>query len=203
MSNSTYPVFTTAAVRDASIPFLHPSQGDTCVISTGTDAGLYTYAGPITGWCPPWNQPWGEQVYLERTTNIQVGDFVESPADVGLSVYFSPTLNRKYVARFKGTFLTDLVNDAIDVKITLQSDEGADYMITTCISRGDAFGLGTKTPHAFTWKVPQLTTRTPHHFSVLARQSTPEVALAGSLIASPANPAYFTLRDTGPSGPPV
>jgi len=200
MSRSTYPVFTTAAVRDASI--LHPSQGDTCVISTGTDAGLYTYAGPITGWCQPWNQPWGEQFYLQITANQQVADFVEGPGVInGLSIDFSPTLHRQYVARFKGTFLTDLVGDAIDVKIQVQAADVATYMTTTCISRGDAFGLGTKTPHAFTWHVPTLTTRT--HFSVLARQSTPEVALAGSIIASVLTPAYFSLQDVGPSGPPV
>jgi len=197
MSASTYPIFTTAAVRDAAIP--HPSQGDTCVISTGTGAGLYTYAGPITGWQQPWNQPWGEVVYSALTTAFVMNDvpvtgkYFVSP----LNVVFTPVVNRQYRIELEGSITGQI--DGSGVRVMIQDDWDGSIIFDVNVNYGTS---GTARQNVMMSKhlVLQPPPGVQASFTIVALLL---IGTTGSIYGDPLRPMSLRVLDVGPSGAPV
>lgn len=85
-------IFDTTTNRDAAITV--PQVGQSCVLTTLSNAGEYFYVGATDGWRPAWNSGWGIVGFAQITADVTG---VSTLADVaGLSVTFTAVANRNY-----------------------------------------------------------------------------------------------------------
>src|SRR5258708_332660 len=85
-------VFDTTAHRDTAIPT--PQVGQSCVITTGSTAGVRVYSGATVGWTRPWNMAWG---YVGRSVSITDHVLITGEQGIdGMSVTWTALANRIY-----------------------------------------------------------------------------------------------------------
>lgn len=159
------------------------------VYDTDTDA-LMIYASATTGWKPPWNLPWGEQGRSVLTAN---GSAISgTPADTGLSVAFTATAGRRYVAKWNLDFVQSVVTDLTTMFLDV-GGAGVARDLATC-RPSDGYGTS-----AMSFELTGLPAGTN---TVKVRASCTG---GGNIIpaASSSFPAQLTIHDAGPSSAPA
>lgn len=177
--------FASAAARNAAIP--SPVVGQTCVTVISGIPTFQVYASVTSGWCPPWNMPWGQVAYVS-VTSTQSG--ITTLADVtSATVTFTAVANRNY----KATIVCRPSNSTIDVDnvITLTDSSNTVLISGATINAATSAGYTFMESDVFQFSAGSKTLK--------MRASCP----SGSLTIGGATRATVILvEDTGPNGTP-
>ena len=189
-------VFTSAAIRDLAIP--HPSPGQQCVL---IDTGLQVYAGPVAGWQPPWNMPWGEVSFVAASADFAVGTGMV--VVTGLSTAVSTIPNRKYHVEFEGDIVTNTLNDTFELYIC-QSPTGGAFTVLALTQVLD-LQVSDRRRIAFSTRllssIPASGVFTAD-YTIRADATFANTAVE-SVKAAATTPAHLAIYDIGPNGSPV
>lgn len=199
---SSYEVFENAAARDSRLP--SPTIGQQVMLAD-TGEVLYWY-GAYIGWRHAWNIEWGVQGYAEITSNSATlpANASKTAPTAGLSIAFTPLVNRQYRFDFDGLISSTVNGDEIIV------NANADQPIntTTGISSTPTYGAqifivqqtGVSGDAArFGWRFTALHA-TPTLFYVTATQINGTGACV--LVANGNGVTAIRIVDLGPTGPP-
>jgi hypothetical protein len=177
--------FASTAARDAAIP--SPVPGQMCVI--GTTQTLLQYCGATSGWCPPWNMPWGVMAFVQDTTNrTGITTLTDVPGVTTGAVTYKA--NR----RLKITMGFCLLNSTANVANIVTLCDGAN----TIIIPGSYINKSTTESDCFVTEDTIVSTAGPVTYKM--RASCPSGSLS---IKNAVRRAFICVEDVGPNGNPI
>lgn len=123
-------VFASAVERDASLT--SPRFGATCLLKNTGELLIYYGAG--IGWRPPWNTAWGEAGAVALPSHPTLA--TNTRAAVGLTLSFTPVLNRKYRLVLTATFAYDFLSTTASLALYVASGEWDSYVAKSRVRTG-------------------------------------------------------------------
>lgn len=181
-------VFADTTTRDAAIPA--PQVGQTCVITTGSNAGEYCYVGATDAWRPNWNQGWGE---VARTVDVTLQTNADSAEHTitAAATAMTAVANRLYRITVSGIWTNLRVGAA---SIVVKVKDG-----TTLIEQARSGIAAASVSLPLTFSVETTLTAGAHTINVTHQQST---SVDGLSMPGATTPLVITIDDIGPSGAP-
>lgn len=183
-------IFADTTTRDAAIT--SPKVGQSCIITTGSNAGLYVFAGATDGWRPPWDLEWGE---LARTVLTTASGVVADAAEhtvTGAATTFTAVANRKYRVTISGAFRPQQAAGTAST-VTIKVKDG-----TTLIEQARAPVVDGSKDAMFSFSVETTLTAGSHTVNVTQQNSNAAgVNQVGTIV-----PLVVIVEDIGPSGAP-